>query len=372
MKELLYKNWEDLAGRYSWVADMEGVPQDPVHHAEGDVAIHTQMVLKALTGLEVYQLLQDGEKEILWLAALLHDVEKRSTTWQEADGSIVSPGHAKKGALTARQILFEQFDVPFEIREQIVGLVRHHGLPLWLFHKPDPQKALLKASFEVNTRLVGILARADVLGRICADQQELLDRIDLFEAYCQEQQCVGHPYPFQSDLSRFNYFHSECASPDYVPFDNTICQVTVMCGLPGMGKDHYIKRHFANQPVVSLDQIRRINKLKPEDSAANGWVAQQAKEQARVYLRAKTDFVWNATNISMQMRGQLIELFTSYQARVRIVYVEQSYRQWRAQNRSREEVVPEQVMDRMMSKWEVPRAFEAHLMTYAVNGQANG
>ncbi|MDQ6482413.1 hypothetical protein [Dyadobacter sp. LHD-138] len=88
---------------------------------------------------------------------MLHDVEKRSTTHQETDGSIVSPGHAKKGALTARQILFTQLNVPFEIREQIVGLVRHHGLPLWLFHKPDPQKALLKASFEVNTKLVAIL-----------------------------------------------------------------------------------------------------------------------------------------------------------------------------------------------------------------------
>src|SRR6187431_2891124 len=119
MKELLYKNWEELKGWYEWISDMHGVPQDPIHHAEGDVATHTQMVIDALLGLREYQHLQVEEKEILWIAALLHDVEKRSTTYQEADGSIVSPGHAKKGALTARQILFQQFDLPFEIREQI-------------------------------------------------------------------------------------------------------------------------------------------------------------------------------------------------------------------------------------------------------------
>ena len=112
--------------------------------------------------------------------------------------------------------------------------------------------------------------------------------------------------------------------------------------------------------MISLDEIRRTNKLKPDDRAANGWIAQQAKEQARIYLRAKTDFVWNATNISVQMRSQLIDLFTSYRARVRIVYVEQSYKQWRAQNRLREAVVPEHVMDRMMSKWEIPKPHEAH------------
>lgn len=360
MEELLYKTWDELVIRYDWIADMEGVPQDPVHHAEGDVATHTQMVLKALTDLQAYQRLQDSEKAILWIAALLHDVEKRSTTYREDDGSIVSPGHAKKGALTARQIHFKQLDVPFETREQIVGLVRHHGLPLWLFHKPDPRKALLKASFEVNTKLVAILARADVLGRVCADKRDLLDRIDLFEAYCDEQECLGHPYSFQSDLSRFYYFHSESFSPGFIPFDNTICQVTLMSGLPGMGKDHYINQHLKDQPVISLDEIRRTNKLKPDDRSANGWIVQQAKEQARIYLRAKADFVWNATNISVQMRSQLIDLFTSYRARVRIVYVEQSYKQWRAQNRLREAVVPEHVMDRMMSKWEVPRPHEAH------------
>jgi hypothetical protein len=38
------------------------------------------MVLDALEGLEEYQQLPEADQQLLWAAALLHDVEKRSTT----------------------------------------------------------------------------------------------------------------------------------------------------------------------------------------------------------------------------------------------------------------------------------------------------
>src|SRR4051812_18657809 len=97
---LTNKDWKDLRSSYSWVRDMEGVPQDPRHHAEGDVATHTQMVLEALAALPEYAALNPHIRELIWMAALLHDVEKRSTTFMEEGGAIVSPGHAKKGALS--------------------------------------------------------------------------------------------------------------------------------------------------------------------------------------------------------------------------------------------------------------------------------
>jgi hypothetical protein len=42
------KQWTDLENRFDWVKRMKVVPQDPRYHAEGDVAIHTQMVLEAV------------------------------------------------------------------------------------------------------------------------------------------------------------------------------------------------------------------------------------------------------------------------------------------------------------------------------------
>jgi len=366
MQIIQNRDWDSLVSNYSWVRDMQGVPQDARHHAEGDVAVHTRMVLEALEALPEFRALNPYAQEVLWMAALLHDVEKRSTTFREEDGSIVSPGHAKKGAMTARQILMTEFGLPFAAREMIVGLVRYHGLPLWVMHKPDPQKALLEASLIVNTEWLHMLAKADVLGRIAPDQAEFLERVAFFQAYCIEQECYGVPYAFGSDAARFHYFHTEDSSPLYVPFEAPICEVTLLSGLPGMGKDFYIDRHCPDLPVVSLDDIRRINKLKPEDKSANGWVAQQAKEAARVHLRAKEDFVWNATNITRQMRSQLVALFADYGASVKIVYVEKPYKAWRTQNSEREHSVPLNVLNRLMAKLEVPVRSEAHEVVYWV------
>ena len=357
------KEWRHLEKRFSWVADMRGVAQDAIHHAEGDVATHTQMVMKEAQTLSSSY---DTRQEILWAAALLHDVEKRSTTVLEDDGRITSRGHARKGEYTARRILYQEIPTPFDIREQIASLVRHHGLPLWLMEKTDPKKALFEASLRMDMKLLTDLARADVLGRICSDQKELLDRIDFFAAYCEEQQCWNTPRAFPSDLSRFNYFHKEDASPDYVPFDDLKGEVILLSGLPGMGKDSYLQKHCPGWEVVSLDNIRREHKLKPDDASATGWAVQQAKEQAKVFLRKGQPFVWNATNITRQMRTQWIDLFITYKARVKIVYVEVPYKDWLKQNNEREHVVPNAVLSRLLNKLEVPLLGEAHEVEYVV------
>lgn len=117
------KRWSTLRQRFSWVEEMHHTPQDPEHHGEGDVGVHTEMVLNALITLPEFQQLPAQQQEVLWAAALLHYVEKRSTTVQE-NGRIQSPGHARRGELTARQILWRDIPTPFVLREQIVALVR--------------------------------------------------------------------------------------------------------------------------------------------------------------------------------------------------------------------------------------------------------
>lgn len=74
------KDWASLEKQFSWVAEMKHVEQHKIHHAEGNVAIHTQMVLDELLKLSSFQNLDEQDKEILWAAALMHDIEKRSTS----------------------------------------------------------------------------------------------------------------------------------------------------------------------------------------------------------------------------------------------------------------------------------------------------
>lgn len=360
------KSWPRLRQMFSWVDEMHQVPQDPQHHAEGDVGIHTDMVLKALTVLPGWQQLPAQQQEIVWAAALLHDVEKRSTTRQDENGRIQSPGHARKGELTARQILWRDIPTPFAIREQVAALVRLHGLPLWLLERPSPERLLLAAALRIDTRLLALLARADMEGRICADRQEMLDRIALFELFCQEQQCWGQARPFASQAARWHYLTHPDSSPDFTPWESDTFEVTLLSALPGMGKDRYISEHCHGMPVVSLDDIRRRHGVSPEDRAATGRIVQMAKEEARALLRQKTDFVWNATNITRQLRTQLISLFTAYGARVKIVYLEVPWRQWQQQNAGRHYAVPDAVILRMAAKLDVPQPDEAHSVEYRI------
>lgn len=360
------KTWTALEN-FSWISDMQHVPQSPVHHAEGNVAIHTQMVLRALETMTEYQLLAADEQELLWAAALLHDVEKRSCTFTDDNGDIVSPGHAKKGALTTRKILYKELSCPFSIREEVVGLVRYHGLPLWVFDKQNPVQYLLKASLETNTRLLAMLAKADVLGRICKDQHELLYKINLYEELCREQDCWGRPKAFGNALARFQYFRKDDRTADYVPFDDYRGEVILLSGIAGSGKDFYIKKNLADYPVISLDDMRRKIKAKHNDAIANGRIIQEAKELAKTFLRKGQPFVWNATNITVQMRGQLIDLFDDYRAKTKIIYIEVPYRELLAQNKNRQHPIPETALDRMIDKLEIPKAWEACEVQYMMS-----
>jgi predicted kinase len=362
-------DWPSLMRRFDWVRDMVGVPQDSVYHAEGDVATHTQMVLDALVKLPSYQALTGDEQAILWAAALLHDVEKRSTTVLEDDGRITSRNHARKGERTARLLLYDAIPTPFATREAIAKLVRYHGLPLWILEKENPRQTLLQASLEVNTAWLAILARADVLGRVCADQADLLYRVDLFEEFCREQDCFGKPYAFASNLTRFQFFRRDDLAPDYALFDETETEVVLLSGLPGVGKDHFILSHYPEYPdwpVVSLDGIRRQLGIDPTDRSGTGRVVQAAKEQARVYLRKRQPFIWNATNITRNMRAQLIDLFVTYRARVTLVHVEVPNSRRAEQNLNRKHAVPEPAVSRMLEKWEVPAVWEAHEVIFEV------
>ncbi len=361
------KEWTYLEQCFEWVRVMAETPQDPIHHAEGNVAIHTQMVLQVLEQATAYQALAPQEQEILWAAALLHDVEKHSTTVIEPDGRITSNGHARKGAQTARRILYTEIPAPFQVREQVSALVRYHGLPLWIFEKPDPIKALVKASLEVNTAWLALLARADVLGRCCPDKADMLYRVDCFEELCKEYGCWGIAKPFTSSHARMHYLQREDAYLEYMPYEQPVTEVVLMSGLPGAGKDTFVQRNFRHWPVISLDGMREQQDIHATDKTGNGQVIQAAKELARAYLRKQTGFVWNATNTTRTMREQLISLFLSYGARVKIVYIESPYQQLHRQNKSREAAIPAVALDRLVHKLEVPVLWEAHEVEYYVS-----
>jgi predicted kinase len=141
-----------------------------------------------------------------------------------------------------------------------------------------------------------------------------------------------------------------------------------MCALPGSGKDTYIKENL-DLPMLSLDDIRRENHIDPTDKKKTSLVVQFAKDKVKEYLRAKKSFVFNATNISRNMRGRWLSMFHDYGARVKIIYVEVSFSQLLAQNKKRQYDVPEKIIDKLLNQLEIPSYDEAHEIEYIVNNE---
>lgn len=342
--------------------------QEPRFHGEGDVWTHTRLACEALAASAAFRGRPPDERALLFTAVLLHDIGKPNVTRTEPDGTLSSRGHSRRGALLARQILW-QHDAPFEFREQVAALIRHHQVPFHLLDDANPVRKAITVSQTARCDLLAIVAEADARGRICDDQGVLLESVSLFEEQCRELACLRTPYQFASDHARFEYFRHEDRDPAYAAFDDTRVDVVLMSGLPGAGKDRWLSQNLRNWPVISLDQIRQELGVHPEES--QGTVVSHARERLRGYLRRRERVAWNATNLSRDMRSRTINVCADYGARVRLVYVEVPRDTLFAQNRERAHPIPETAIERLLDRWDVPDLTEAHRVDYCVR-QASG
>jgi predicted kinase len=350
-------DWDALTDAFDWLRALADCPQDPVFHAEGDVLTHTKMVCEELTALPAWRSLDASDCRVLFAAALLHDSAKPACTRTEPDGRISSRGHSRRGAVLARRVLW-RLGVPFAEREQVTALVRHHQVPYFLADQPDAQRRAITVAQTVRCDRLALLAEADVRGRVCPDRQRLLDNVALFAEVCREEGCLTAPRPFASDHARFLYFRDTNRHPDAPAYDDTRCQAVLLSGLPGSGKDHWLRTNLPDLPAVTLDALRTELDVDPADE--QGLVINRARELTRDHLRAGRSFAWNATNLSRQLRTEVINLIAAYKARVRIVYLEVPSDVLADQNRRRSARVPEAVIERLLDRWEVPDLTEAH------------
>jgi predicted kinase len=358
-------SWDAVWDAFDWIRELSGVPQDPIHHAEGDVATHTRLAAQALAELPEWRALPADQRVRLFAAVLLHDVAKPWCTQAGGDGRITAHGHSRHGDLAVRRILW-RLGAPVPWREHVAALVRHHQVPFWALERPDLERIVLRVSLLARNRDLALLATADILGRVCTDTDEVLENIALFREYCHDLGVLDEPWPFASDHARFTYFRTPGRDPRYAAYDDTVATMTVLCGLPGTGKDTWIARHAPGMPVVSLDALRAELGVSPRDDQRG--VAAAAYERARAHLRAGQSLVWNATNLSRQQREPCLALAANYRARVEVVALEAAEQTVRARNRGRPEPVPEAVIDRLIRRWEAPDLTEAHAVHHVDAG----
>ena len=341
-------------------------PQNPVYHAEGDVWTHTRMVVEALLSLPAYRAASRADQEVVFLAALLHDVAKHSTTVIDpVTGAIGQPGHSRKGAIDARVALWHAH-APFEVREAICRLIAVHQVPFFALEGSrrgkSPEFIVRELSWQVSLPLLALLAEADMRGRMCPDQQRALDNIELFRELARDEGCYGTPRPFVDAHTRISYFRGADVHPDYALFQEPGSRVTVMCGLPASGKNTWVAQHRKGWPVVSFDDAREELGLKHGQN--EGMAAHHAIDKAKSLLRGKEPFVWNATHLSQQMRDKTLDLLYAYGAEVEVVYLERPRAELLQRNAKRDTSLSNKALEAMVFKWEPPLPTEAHAVSY--------
>ncbi len=99
------------------ILELKGCDQPPEFHPEGDVFVHTRLMLSLLPAAVSLPLL---------LAVLLHDIAKPATrTWDEEAGRIRFNGHDKLGATMTEEIL-RRLRFPNEVIAATTAMVANH------------------------------------------------------------------------------------------------------------------------------------------------------------------------------------------------------------------------------------------------------
>jgi tRNA nucleotidyltransferase (CCA-adding enzyme) len=144
-----------------------GCPQEPDWHPEGDVWVHTLMVVdRARTRIDG---LARGPAAAMMLGAITHDFGKPATT-AVIDGRIRSPGHEEAGVEPATRFL-DRLNVHsldgYDVRQAVLGLVAQHLKPS-AFHKsatPVSDGAFRRLAQKIDLELLARFAMADCTGR---------------------------------------------------------------------------------------------------------------------------------------------------------------------------------------------------------------
>ena len=166
------------------LAALIDVPQDPEWHPEGDVFVHTRLVLDRAR--EVIDDLDYPRQITVMLAALAHDLGKPQTT-EFLEGHWRSRGHEEAG-VGPTETLLNRLNIHtldgYDVRGQVIALVREHLKPGEFYKKRDEVSdgAFRRLARKCELDLLYRVAKADSLGR----NAEWIPREKWYDAAAQE------------------------------------------------------------------------------------------------------------------------------------------------------------------------------------------
>jgi predicted kinase len=370
--------------------ELEDTPQDPGWHAEGNVLIHTGMVLDA-----TYELLATRARHLigqrrtaLILAAALHDVAKPETTKpMEIRGvsRIAAPRHEMQG----RSALIPQLlglGLAWPLVELTVDLVGYHVAPKFLVVKGRERGAYLRLARAADPELLYWLELADMIGRRCADQAEQIEHIELFGLFARDHGAwrrFGDEAPgwraryrealralpeATQDVSYAQFVADLCAGRITTPeeglarsyrYREPFPELVITVGPSGAGKSTWVARQLGDHTCISLDAIR-AELGDRSDQSNNAKVRQIARDRLREGLRRKAKLVWDATSLRRDFRDAVSNVARDYGGLVTMVCFPRSTRDYERGNVDRATPVPGPVLRAQLRGMQWPELSEAH------------
>ena len=153
---------------FSMIKELEEVDQNPKFHPEGNVFIHTMMVIDEGGKVRERSL---NKRAFMW-ALLLHDIGKKPTT-KIRKGKLTSYNHDIVGADMVRKFL-SHFNEEESFIEEVRALVRWHMQSLFV-NKNFKFQNIRGMLEEVNINEIVLVSLCDRLGRGNLNDDEIKD-----------------------------------------------------------------------------------------------------------------------------------------------------------------------------------------------------
>jgi tRNA nucleotidyltransferase (CCA-adding enzyme) len=171
--DMIFDN--NLSVNFPEINNLRNCQQDPIWHPEGDVYIHTKMVLEKAKEISL-SFENDYDKTKILLFAICHDLGKPSTT-VFSNGRWRSPGHEMAGIPISRDFL-SKFGYDEKLISEILILVKEHLSLIHLYKDKDKvsDKAIIRLVQRIDLNFLIPCVKSDYFGRT-----NLTESIDDFE-----------------------------------------------------------------------------------------------------------------------------------------------------------------------------------------------
>lgn len=359
-----------------YIIQMKRTQQNPRFHAEGNVYNHTMLVLEQFFKHVNEFNLSAEDQEVLYWAAILHDLGKTKVT-RLVEGRWIARGHESAGVPIARNILLSKPEITPEQRHRILNIVRWHHVPMRWGLVGTKYTAYKRLSTQTDIRLLGIFALFDVMGRICVNKSHVLEVIDHFNEVIVPR--IKYEFGSHNEIQNFfdeaNYkkknalWHALKADdirllervmyrpPEKERTPQTNCIISI--GPPKSGKTTYLRQSYPDHQYFDFDAPSGQTPQHIEQKKIDRSLSRLRKSLSNPFGEERK-VVIDGMNLNVAQRKYVMEYVRDCGSTVHYVFFEKSLEEIRANNQKSSCPIEETRIQAAYEKLYFPHPWESH------------